>query len=131
MKNSVFLLGLLFLVAACGKGDDPTPGNPGGGSDNPSDDPYRQIVTDAYRPYMGGASSVGLSVGIYANGESYFYNLGEIKKGTAIMPDENTVYEIGSVSKIFAALMATSFFEDYEINEDAAIAPYLPDNIPV
>lgn len=131
MRYSNFLWGFFLLVfVACGKDDNSGPDNPGGGNEDPAD-PYRQIVLDAYRPYMGGAQSVGLSVGIYVDGETYYYNLGEIKKGTAKMPDENTVYEIGSISKIFAALLSVSFFEDEGITEDAVIAPYLPDNIPV
>lgn len=129
MRNKLFLgVMLCWMLFSCGGKDNLQPDE--GGQDNGSD-PYFQIVNNAYRPYMGQAQSVGLSVGIYVNGKSYFYNYGEIQKGTAKIPNEHTVYEIGSVSKIYAALLATSFFKDKGITEEAKINSYLPNSIPV
>ncbi len=129
MRNRLFLgVMVCWMLASCGGKENPQPDD--GGQGNGSD-PYFQIVNNAYRPYMGQAQSVGLSVGIYIDGETYFYNYGEIKKGAAKVPNENTVYEIGSVSKIYAALLAVSFFKDKGITEEEKIARYLPNSIPV
>ncbi|SFC54945.1 CubicO group peptidase, beta-lactamase class C family [Parapedobacter composti] len=103
-----------------------------GGPDTPgTEDPYRQIVTDAYRPYISQTQAVGISIGISVNGEEYFYNMGELVRGTARVPDEHTVYEIGSISKTFAAIMAVDFLREKGITVDEKIGPYLPSDIPV
>lgn len=43
--------------------------------------------------------AVGLSVGVYNNGKNYFYNFGTTKRSKIQKPTQNTVYEIGSVTK--------------------------------
>lgn len=51
--------------------------------------------------------TVGLVLGIIEKDETYIFNFGRIDKKNEIMPDSNTVFEIGGVAKIFtAALLA-------------------------
>ena len=121
---------LAFLVLGCGKSTDGNPNDSGTPNPSPSDDPFAQIVTDTYRPYIAQPQSVGVSIGISVDGKEYFYNLGEIKKGTGIIPDENTVYEIGSISKTFAAILTVDFLNKNGIDLDESIASYLPPEVP-
>jgi CubicO group peptidase (beta-lactamase class C family) len=50
---------------------------------------------------------VGLVIGVFKDGQSRIISYGETVKGSGIAPDGNTLYEIGSVSKVFTgALLA-------------------------
>lgn len=119
---------LTLLMVGCGKSDNVNPVDQT--PDNPDNDPYEQVVIDAYRPYIAKPQSVGVSIGISVDGKEYFYNLGEIKKGTGLIPDENTVYEIGSISKTFAAILAVDFLNEEGISLETGVSAYLPEEIP-
>ncbi|TAF65879.1 MAG: hypothetical protein EAZ55_07815 [Cytophagales bacterium] len=57
--------------------------------------------------YMLMTNTVGLSVGIIKEGEMYFYHYGETTKGNQTLPDDLTLYEIGSISKTFTGYLLT------------------------
>src|ERR1700744_4651035 len=40
---------------------------------------------------------VGLTVGVVNNGQTTFYGYGETKKGNGQVPDQRTIFEIGSI----------------------------------
>jgi len=49
----------------------------------------------------------GISIGIIDSDSTYTYNFGETQKGNGQTPDANTIYEIGSVTKVFTAALLT------------------------
>ena len=70
-------------------------------------------------------SMVGLSLGLYYNQEEFFHNFGTIEIGNNISPTQNTIYEIGSITKTFTGiLLAHAVLED-KINLNDDIRPYL------
>lgn len=50
-------------------------------------------------------SRVGLSIGVVRNGQMQFYNFGTMEKGKSLLPTQNTIYEIGSISKTVGSLL--------------------------
>lgn len=74
-------------------------------SDNPKSSRWDQQVDSIVRVFLKNNAFCGLSIGIYANGNSTYYNYGELKKGTHILPSKNTIYEIGSISKTFTGIL--------------------------
>ncbi|TAG90116.1 MAG: DUF3887 domain-containing protein [Bacteroidetes bacterium] len=80
--------------------------------------------------YLSNPKTVGLSIGIIKNGKMQFYHYGETKKNNAKLPDNNTLYEIGSVSKTFTALLLAQAVENKKTTLNTPINTYLPKNIP-
>jgi CubicO group peptidase (beta-lactamase class C family) len=50
-------------------------------------------------------SRVGLSIGIIKDGKTHAYNFGTTEKGKDWLPTQNTVYEIGAISKTFTGTL--------------------------
>lgn len=68
---------------------------------------------------------MGVSVGYIKNGEVGFVNIGQMKAdGKAV--DENTVFEIGSVTKTFTALILADMAIKKEVELDRPVQGLLP-----
>ncbi|MFD2935918.1 serine hydrolase [Spirosoma flavum] len=75
-------------------------------------------------------SHVGLSIGIVQNGQTSFYSFGTTEKGTNQLPTQNTIYEIGSISKTFGSLMLAKAVVDKKVKLDDDIRQYLDGDYP-
>jgi D-alanyl-D-alanine-carboxypeptidase/D-alanyl-D-alanine-endopeptidase len=95
MKYTFFLIGV--LSAFYGKAQAKT--------DNPLKTRTDSSVDRAALTYMSDSSRVGLSAGIVYGGHSYTYNYGRTGPSTGQLPSSHTLYEIGSVTKTFTALL--------------------------
>lgn len=69
--------------------------------------------------------AVGLSIGVYKNGTNYFYNFGTTEKGKKLPPTQNTVYEIGSITKAFVSLILATAVIEKKVKLDDDIRKYL------
>jgi D-alanyl-D-alanine-carboxypeptidase/D-alanyl-D-alanine-endopeptidase len=67
-----------------------------------------------------------LSVGVIRNGSPRFYNEGETVRGTGARASEHSVYEIGSVSKTFTALILANAVVEGRVRMADDIRLYLP-----
>lgn len=74
--------------------------------------------------------SVGLSIGIYHRGSKHFYNFGTVEKGKAQKPSENTLYEIGSVTKTFASLILAKAVLEKKVKLEDDIRQYIAGDYP-
>ncbi len=74
--------------------------------------------------------AIGLSVGIYNNGQASFYNYGTIKKGEQLAPTQHTVYEIGSITKTFVSYILANAVLEKRISLDDDIRKYLNESYP-
>ncbi len=76
-------------------------------------------------------NAVGLCVAVIRNGETHIYNYGETARGNHTLPNENTVYEIGSISKTFTATLLALQVTRGKMKLDDPLTKYLPDSVPV
>jgi len=74
-------------------------------------------------------AAVGFVVGIYRRGETQVIGYGETKKGDGVTPDGNTVYEIGSITKTFTAVLLADMVQRGAMKLDAPVQTYLPDGV--
>ena len=75
---------------------------------NPADASIRELA----RKWLVFNDGVGLSIGIYANGQRQFYNFGTTRLDGNKVPTENTVYEIGAIAKTMTGqLLARAIIE--------------------
>ena len=76
------------------------------------------------------AATTGLSIGILKDGKIHFYGYGETAKGSKQLPDEHTLFEIGSISKTFTAILLADAVNNGMIKLDDPVNKWLPDSIP-
>ena len=73
---------------------------------------------------------VGISIGILNNGQSTFYGYGETTKGNGHLPDEHTIFEIGSITKTFTGTLLACAVTDEKLSLNDPVNKYFPDSIP-
>ena len=93
--------------------------------------PLDREVDSAVKPYITMQPTTGLSIGILRNGKTIFYGYGETAKGNKQVPDEHTIFEIGSISKTFTAILLADAVNSAKVKLDDPINKYLPDSIPL
>lgn len=94
-------------------------------SDNKLTTKLDSIVDIVVKPFIQNSANTGLSIGIVQNNETTFYHYGETKKETANLPNNNTIYEIGSISKTFTGYLLAEAINSKKINLDDDIRKYM------
>lgn len=74
----------------------------------------------------GNINSIALA--IYKNGELHYNYFGELDKGKNNTPNDSTLYEIASITKIFTGSLAAKAVLDKKIRLDDDIRKYLDDD---
>ena len=97
----------------------------GWASDNETDS-IETIVAQAVRPLMEHEGIPGMAVGIVSNGQSYVFNYGTASRATGKPVNDNTLFEIGSVSKTFTATLASYAQVDGRLSLTDSVSKYLP-----
>ncbi|MDW8296550.1 MAG: serine hydrolase [Raineya sp.] len=86
---------------------------------------------DKYLGYiMQNEGTVGASVAVLKGSKTYFYHYGEVKKDSKILPNEKSIYEIGSISKTFTAILACIAEQEGKLRLDDEVSKFLPDTLP-
>ncbi|MES2277708.1 MAG: serine hydrolase domain-containing protein [Bacteroidota bacterium] len=99
-------------------------------TDNPLKSKTDSIVHRAALVYMSDTARVGLSIGVIANGKSYIYNYGRVSPQSASLPSAHSLYEIGSITKTFTALMVAHGIAEKKMDLNEDIRKYLKGNYP-
>ena len=86
-------------------------------------------VDQAISPYIQTYGNAGASVSIFYKGKSYYYNYGERKKGSEILPDQHTIYDIGSTTKTFTATLLAIAVGQGKLTLETPIIKFLPDSV--
>jgi serine-type D-Ala-D-Ala carboxypeptidase/endopeptidase len=76
-------------------------------------------------------SNAGMVVGIVDANGSHVFSAGKLGNGTDQQVDGDTVFEIGSVTKTFTALLLEDMVARGEMKMDDPVAKYLPDTVQV
>ncbi|MDG3004914.1 serine hydrolase domain-containing protein [Paludisphaera mucosa] len=76
--------------------------------------------------YLRAAGNVGLAIGLLAGGEEVALGYGETDKGSGRVPDGRTVFEIGSITKVFTALLLADAAGSGEVRLDRPVGELLP-----
>lgn len=87
-------------------------------------------VDNIFNQYRAGLNTVGISIGILKNGIYSYYGYGETQKGSGIVPNAHTNFEIGSVTKVYTAIAIVRMLESDGKSIDSPIKSYLPPDLP-
>jgi CubicO group peptidase (beta-lactamase class C family) len=91
---------------------------------------FDAAVQELGQSWLADNGGIGLTIGVYEDGQKHFYNFGATRLDGNRVPARDTVYEIGSVAKTFAAqLLARAVIEGRAALEDD-VTKYLDDKYP-
>jgi len=71
-----------------------------------------------------------IAIALIDSSGTHFFNFGKTKRN-GLLVDEHTLYEIGSVTKVFTAILLAKQSSDEDLSIDDKINAYLPDSIKV
>ncbi|MCE8428900.1 MAG: serine hydrolase [Candidatus Methanoperedens sp.] len=78
-----------------------------------------------------GGYSVSIVVGVLDENGSKFYNYGRMAKNSTQDVNENTIYEIGSITKVITSLILADMVEEGELSLDDPIDKFLPREVKI
>ena len=108
--NATFLLILALLITTPVKG---------------SGDDLQSAIDPLAKQLLADKLTVGFVVGIYKDGKKQVIGYGETEQGKGIAPDANTIYEIGSISKVFTGVLLADMVERGRVQLDDPMQTYL------
>lgn len=97
-------------------------------TDNPMTTNFDKLVQREASVYMEDPARVGISIGIFKDGKSYFYNYGTTELGKSKLPTSKSVYEIASITKTFTGTLLAHALRDRKIKLNDDIRKYLNGN---
>lgn len=97
---------------------------------NPLQTGLDKEVDSLLRPFILQPNTVGVSIAVLIGDKKYYYNYGEVEKGSGIVPKQSTIYEIGSISKTFTAILLADAVSKGKVKLDDPVNKYLPDSVP-
>ena len=95
----------------------------------PAEAALRRKVDDLSGQYVRSTRNVGLAVGLLFSDESLVIGYGKIARDDDRMPDGHTVFEIGSVTKVFTAALLAEMVGRGEVGIDQPVAEMLPPGV--
>jgi CubicO group peptidase (beta-lactamase class C family) len=94
-------------------------------------DRFAPAIDTLIEPLIDGEVCVGLAVGILHGGETVTFGYGRISTGGTKAPDENTIFEIGSMTKVFTALLLADAVMRGDMALEDPVASLLPSTVRV
>jgi len=82
------------------------------------------------REYIQRDNTVGVCVGLLRNDSLWVYGYGETARGNGQLPDGNTLFEIGSITKTFTAALLAEAARTGRLKLSDPVNRYLPDSLP-
>lgn len=88
-------------------------------------------ISDVVRARVDSGKTASMVIGIVdADGVSYF-SYGSMSTSDDRTPDENSVYEIGSITKVFTGILLADAVSRNEVHYDDSIEMHLPEDLDV
>ncbi len=72
---------------------------------------HEQMIAALVEPYLANQKINAISVGVITNGKTWTKNFGTLDAEGTRSPDEKTLYEIGSISKVFTSVLLAEAIE--------------------
>ncbi len=129
IKNSTLIIVLAFLsslITSCEKDPDPYSKIV---TDNPLKSHIDSLVHNTFKDYAIKIETAGFSIAVIDGSQINYYNYGETKKGNKTLPDENTLYELASITKPISAEALLYWLNQNSIDINTAIKTYLPQKL--
>lgn len=87
---------------------------------------YEEKIKSLVQPYVKHEKVMAVSVGVVLNGKTWTGNFGRLSKENPSPPTADTLYEIGSITKVFTSLLLADEVTRGELELDQPIGTLLP-----
>ncbi len=111
LLTAILTLGLLVLSSSCTRTGQKIP---------------RQTLQEKIDALAKGRYLVGMIVGVILDGEKYVFPYGSKSTERTEIPDADTIFEIGSATKVFTATILADMVKDGTVRLDDPVAEYVP-----
>ncbi|MBI4488309.1 MAG: serine hydrolase [Deltaproteobacteria bacterium] len=81
------------------------------------------------QPLIDNGKIVGLAIGVIRGDETYVLGYGEVAEGSHEKPTGDTIFEIGSISKVFTGLLLADMVEHGLVRLDQSVQSLLPSTV--
>lgn len=99
-------------------------------SNNPRQTPLQKLLDSLAIEHLQDPVNCGLSISVIKDGKADFYFYGSVSKSKDKLPDTATLYEIGSVTKTFTAIVLAHAINEKKLQPGDDIRKYLPGSYP-
>lgn len=99
-------------------------------TDNPRLSTLDRAVHEAATAFFEDPVHVGLSLVVSVSGQAAFYNYGTVSKVSPRLPEPDTLYEIGSITKTFTGVLAARAVREGRMDLDGDFRRHLPEAYP-
>lgn len=96
-------------------------------SDNPLATLFEIQIDSIVKKYHENNSVCGLSIAVYDGTNTKYYNYGETARGKNELPNSKTIYEIGSVSKVFTGILLANAVTEKKVSANDPLKKHLGD----
>ena len=94
-------------------------------------DDFKAKIDPLAQPLIDDGAVVGMVVGIVVGDDVEILTYGETEKGSKTAPTADSLYEIGSISKVFTGVLLADAARRGEVKLDQPLQSYLPDEVKV
>ena len=94
--------------------------------------PELQARIDALaQPFLDAGIVVGMTIGVLRDGERHVFGYGRMGSEDATVPDGKTVFELGSITKVFTGILLADLVRDGAVTLDQPVQELLPEGVTV
>lgn len=88
-------------------------------------------VEKQIRSLLANTRGIGMTVGVLYGDEQLILGYGAVRSGTRQAPDGDTIYEIGSMTKVFTALLLAELSDEGRVALTDPVAKFMPSSVSV
>ncbi|MEM6643940.1 MAG: serine hydrolase domain-containing protein [Bacteroidota bacterium] len=130
MKSYVLNLVTLLVTISCGIENDRERIRSNENLVDTLQSQLEEIVNKHMQTALNDTLINSFSIGVHNQGYAYTFHLGGLTQGRNDSPNDNTIYEIASVTKTFTGTLTAKAILDGKLNLDDDIRKYLPQPYP-
>jgi CubicO group peptidase (beta-lactamase class C family) len=94
-----------------------------------ADDSYQEAVDKHLQPLLDAELIPGAVVGVYKDGKESYYTIGKLAFDAKDSPSFDTLYEIGSISKVMTGVLFADAIRRGEVTKHTPVDDLLPDGV--
>lgn len=89
-----------------------------------------EFIDSIARAYLTHPSTQSLAIGVLNNGQVNTFFYGQLDPAEKLsIPNEHTLYEVGSLTKLFTSVLLAHLVEEGSLSLEDSIAKFLPDSV--